>query len=178
MAGKTPGKVKLSSRSRARLTRPILPSDRLRTPPASCHDIRTERAITIIWIVRRKDVIIRHADNPNPQKQLNRRFQPSSEYPQRLLTHYKYVQQLHVQLEALPRPLCRLDNLGRRNRKLCIEHTVPELARDTKSVLVVSKVMLQVILLKLAVVRGKTSGPLVNGIGPFRGHTHLRWWRK
>lgn len=51
--------------------------------------------------------------------------------------------------------LLRLQNLGRRKFKLSAKNPVPETAGNTKAVVEIRKVMLEVVLLELLVVRGK-----------------------
>ena len=53
--------------------------------------------------------------------------------------------------------LCRLQHLrDRRRRQLSAEDPIPEPTRDTKTVLVIHEVVLEVVLLELAVVERKT----------------------
>lgn len=51
--------------------------------------------------------------------------------------------------------LCRLDNFG--GWQLGIENPIPESTRDSKSVLIVGEVMLEVVFLELAVIRRQTN---------------------
>lgn len=152
-------------------------SDRLHTPPASCHSDGSKgapRAINIrcIWIVRRKNVIVRHASNPKFLK-CTPLAVCSNAFPVHPSLQVWYSSYMYSPTHPCA-ILRRLDHLRRRERELRVEHTVPELARDAEPVLVVGEVVLQVILLELAVVRRKTAAPLANGISAFMGHTHLR----
>lgn len=59
---------------------------------------------------------------------------------------------------SMSRGLIRLEH-GRPHLNLGAKHPIPEPARDSKAILVVSKVVLEVVLLELLVVRRK---PIVN----------------
>lgn len=67
-------------------------------------------------------------------------------------------------------------------RQLSLEDPVPEPAGDTKSVLIVGKVMLEMVPLQLAIVRWKTicrwSEKLKNAKETEKAETYFRWWRK
>jgi hypothetical protein len=54
--------------------------------------------------------------------------------------------------------LSTLDDLGWAHLKFSAKDTIPKAARDTKSVLVVGKVVLEMVLLELLVVRGQPAG--------------------
>jgi len=54
--------------------------------------------------------------------------------------------------------LCQLHDLRLRRRwELCAEDPIPETARDTEAVLVVHEMVLKMVLLELAVVRGEAN---------------------
>jgi hypothetical protein len=80
---------------------------------------------------------------------------------------------LHVVLDS-----GRLDDLGWAHVQLSAEHPVPESACDAETILVVSKVVLEVILLELLVVWGQSM--IVSSVRLSVGtrKTYFWWWRK
>src|SRR4051812_2735790 len=75
-----------------------------------------------------------------------------------------------------PSNLCRLDNFRLRHFQLGVENPIPETACNTKSILVIGKVVLEVVLLECAVPCRETDGRLEKKrTTTVIEYTYLRW---
>jgi hypothetical protein len=97
---------------------------------------------------------------------------------QRLVNAHQSMIQRSV-LEVKRKLLRSLDDLGRGHFQFGVEHPIPETASDTKSVLVVGKVMLEMVLLESAVPGRETMTCQNETLScKIALYTHLRWCRK